>query len=66
MGNLYKEAIPQRGDCKKKLKNYNDKEISRISTKFQLCYNHHVFDRPLILLQKESDWINLLGKLLIN
>lgn len=23
VGNLYKEAIPKRGDCKKKLKNYN-------------------------------------------
>lgn len=47
---LYKEAIPKRGDCEKKLKNCNGNETSRISTKFQLCYNLYAFGRPLILL----------------
>lgn len=43
-----KEAIPIRGDCEKDLKKYNGNEMSRISTKFQLCYNLYAFGHPLI------------------
>lgn len=41
-------------------------EITQISTKFQLCYNLYILDCPLILLQKKSDWIDLLGRKLID
>lgn len=56
------EAIPKRGNSVKKFKNYNGNEISLTSTKFQLYYSPYVLDCPLILLQKESDWIDLLGR----
>lgn len=45
-----KKEIPKRGDCEKKLKNYNGNEIARISTKFQFCYSPYVLDCPQVLI----------------
>lgn len=51
MGDLYKEAIPKRGDCNKKMKkSIMTMEIDRISTKFQLYYSPYVLEGPQIFL----------------